>query len=252
MGYDWEKLYEGPRTEKRSKRRKTNRIFNILIALVFILILFFGGRLLFGKEEPTKQVSSTTQENSQEQSSGAKETENDRNTGDDKSNQTNTDASPSDETNQSDRDTTEETTNEEVVPESTEGAIVSAGDPESNVIRTIENPAWQPIGTTQSQPETNNYDEDTKNRIELEKAASYATGLDRANMTVWWLTNNGAPDKAKVTIATRDGLQIYRVYVDWIESEGWQPILVEELKENDSPFYKNQNAPENEDDNDDE
>jgi cytoskeletal protein RodZ len=241
MGYDWEKLYEGPRFEKRAKRRKINRILNILIAVVFILIIFFGGRLLFGKgdstETATPEISNNTDVTEVAENEESEETEKTEDT--------------SENTNSDQNENSEETaeSNKQVTPESNEEATVTDGDPETNILRTIENPAWKPIGTNQVDPQTNVYDKGTENRNEIETAASYATGLDRANMTVWWLTNNG-PDKAKVTIASKDGSQNFRVYIDWVNGEGWKPVLVEELKENDSPVYqKNKTSEETEDEN---
>lgn len=244
MGYDWEKLYEGPRFEKRAKRRKINRILNTLIGVVVILIIIFGGKLLFGSGNSTEtaapQVSNNTDVAAVDEKEDKKETDQ------------STDASEESTEPDEDNEKTEETAtnNEQVEPESNEEATVTDGDPESNIIRTIQNPAWKPIGTNQIEPQTNVYDKGTENRNEIEIAASYATGLDIANLTVWWLTNNG-PDKTKVTIASKDGSQNYKVYMDWVSEQGWKPVLVEELKENDSPIFQQNNASEEEADDED-
>ncbi|QOR65624.1 YrrS family protein [Cytobacillus suaedae] len=249
MGYDWEKLYEGPRFEKRAKRRKLNRILNTLIGVVVILIIIFGGRLLFGPGNNSTETASPQVANSTDVAEVDDEKEETKDT----EQSTDTSEDSSDSTEDEDKEKTEETaTNtEQVEPESNEEATVTDGDPESNIIRTIENPAWKPIGTSQVEPQTNVYDKGTENRNEIEVAASYATGLDLANMTVWWLTNNG-PDKTKVTIASKDGSQNYKVYMDWISGEGWKPVLVEELKENDSPIFQQNSTSEEESENEDE
>jgi hypothetical protein len=65
---------------------------------------------------------------------------------------------------------------------------------------------------------------------EMLQAISYATGVDQSNMTVWFLGNNG-PNKSVGTISTKDQSEKYRVYIDWVDGQGWKPVKVEVLNE---------------------
>lgn len=223
MGYDLEKLYVGPRSEKRLKRRKVNRILNILIILVFALILFFGWKLFFSNSNQTGTAEKpTTSEQNQPASNG-------------EDNSSVVDDSDNEETTETD-DTTEEQTEETTVPESesSDHETVTDGDPDSNIIRSIVNNAWSPIGTTQEGAHTINYEDGSVDRIEMEKALSYA--INQEALTVWELKRNGEQQVA-ATVSTKDNSRVYRVYIEWIDQEGWKPFKIDELRKNDSKYY---------------
>ncbi|MEH7223159.1 YrrS family protein [Bacillus sp. JJ1566] len=232
MGYDLDKLYEGPRSERRAKRKKVNRILNILIVLVVVLIIFFGGKLIFGDKNVDESVSSN-QTNQPADNEGkaapddSQDKEKDKNETSDKQKKEETKQEP-----------IEEDEDEQKAPESDESAVVTEGDPESNIIKTIVNPAWKPIGTAQGEPHSIDYTEDSVDRNEMEMAASYATGFDRSDMVVWWLGRNGG-NSITATVSSKTTKQVLKVYLDWVPNEGWKPTQVEELKENDSETYKN-------------
>ncbi|MCH1627394.1 YrrS family protein [Fredinandcohnia quinoae] len=234
MGYDLEKLYVGPRSERRSKRRKVNRILNVLIVLVIVLIIFFGGKLIFGDKKGSEKANSNDGNHQTEQpvpndDDTQKDSEGDSDTESNKNADTESDETEDDP--EADKES-DDKTDEVKKPESNEDATVTEGDPNSNIVNTIINPAWTPIGTVQSEPHTIVYDKGSNDRIEMEKAASYATGLGSENMIVWWLGRNG-DNSVEVTMSSKDNQQIYRVYIDWVANEGWKPVKVEELKEND-------------------
>ena len=219
MGYDADNQFEGRRFEKRQKRRKVNKVLNLLIGLVVLLIIFFGWKLLFS-DEPAQTVSTeSTQQTTEsiDESNGEPE--------------------ESEEVAVSDEEGAEsDETDAEVEPESDEHATVTAGEPDSNIIRSIENSAWKPIGTQQSGSHDVNYENGSTDRTEMEKSISYALGLEESDMIVWWLARDGE-NKVAATIATKDNQHIYRVYISWVEGDGWKPTKIEELRENDSPAY---------------
>ncbi|MEH7379856.1 YrrS family protein [Bacillus sp. JJ1533] len=241
MGYDLDNLYEGPRSQKRAKRKRVNRILNMLIVLVVVLIIFFGGKLIFGDKNVDETVSSN-QTNQPQDNKAASDDSRDK---EKEKEETSTDKPDSQETNQED---SEENKEEQQASESDEAAVVTEGDPESNIIKIIENPAWKPIGTAQAEPHSINYTEDSVDRNEMEMAASYATGFDRSDMVVWWLGRNGE-NSITATVSSKTTKQVVKVYLDWVPNEGWKPTKIEELKENDSQTYKNyKNSEPDEDD----
>ncbi|THE15370.1 DUF1510 family protein [Bacillus timonensis] len=232
MGYDLDKLYEGPRSERRAKRKKVNRILNILIVLVVVLIVFFGGKLIFGDKNVDESVSSN-QTNQPADNQGKATTDDDSQ--DKEQEKEETTDKPDDQTSKEKQ--TEDTNDEQKELESDDSAVVTEGDPESNILKTIENPAWKPIGTSQAEPHSIVYTEGSVDRNEMEMAASYATGFDRSDMIVWWLARNGE-NSVIATVSSKTTKQVQKVYLDWIPNEGWKPTKIEELKENDSQTYK--------------
>jgi Domain of unknown function (DUF1510) len=47
-------------------------------------------------------------------------------------------------------------------------------------------------------------------------------------MTILFLGNNGE-NKSVGTVKQKGTQQEYRVYIEWVDDEGWKPTLVEEM-----------------------
>ncbi|EAR63631.1 hypothetical protein B14911_06818, partial [Bacillus sp. NRRL B-14911] len=88
------------------------------------------------------------------------------------------------------------------------------------------NPSWQPVGTSQTGEHTAVYEGVDWN--EMVQAITYATGIPESNMTIWFLGNNG-PNQSVGTVSTKDQQEKYRVYIEWVDGQGWKPVKMEEL-----------------------
>jgi cytoskeletal protein RodZ len=211
--------YQQTRFNQRSKRRKTNLILNGLIGIVLVLIIVVSGVIFFGNDD--KATTEKEQEQSVEASNEANEGE--------ESSKEETEESDS-ETDEEDSSTESSSSNEESSEEANssdnEEAIVTEGGADSNVVRTIVNPNWEPIGTSQTGEHTNVYS--GVDWDEMVSAIEYATGLSEDNMTIKFLGNDGH-NKSKGTVFSKDRTQIYRVSIEWVDGQGWKPTLVEEL-----------------------
>jgi hypothetical protein len=207
----------GPRFAKQAKRRKINRILNTAIAVVVLLIVAVAWNLVAGDDEPHKQAASTSAKMEKKKKSDDKKVEVEM--GDEQ--QINEDSERSDEEEMSEEETSEEEEQE---------VIETPGEPGSNIEKEIVNPAWQPIGTTQSEPHVTQFKKDSVDWKEMLDAVSYATGVSQPDMIVWFIGNNG-PNKAVATISTRDQTQHYKVYIEWVENQGWKPTKVQKLRE---------------------
>ncbi|WP_019154608.1 YrrS family protein [Robertmurraya massiliosenegalensis] len=212
--------YEGSRYKRLTKERKKNIILNSLIGVVLLLIIVVSVNVFSGNkdEETAKPEENVTEEPAktdvEESSTEEKEQED----------------SPVEETEPA-TETEEEPAGETVEEPSTpskEEEVVTEGGTDSNVIRTIVNPSWEPVGTVQTGEHVNQYD--GVDWDEMVKAIHYATGLAENNMTIQFLGNNG-PNKSVGTVYSKDKSQIYRVYIEWVDGGGWKPTKVEELSE---------------------
>ncbi len=123
----------------------------------------------------------------------------------------------------------EETMNENIETEQTE----PIADDENVIDAYTAN--WQPIGTEQTGPHTTTFDDGSTDRVEMESAIRLAAGLAEGDMITWWL-QNGGDQKVIGTVSNRSETQTYRVYLSWMDNQGWQPTLVEVLKENDQKW----------------
>ncbi len=199
------------RLDLRDKKRKVNRIYNISIAVVCVLIVIVGFTIFTGND-----VSQTSKE--QPKSTQTKTTTHEKNVS----------------TNETE---SVEPTNEEVVKEeetSTEPELVKVeGGNDSNVLNTYTSESWKPIGTEQTGVHTTSYQKGSTDWNEMTKAIALGAGIDEASMHLWWLNNGGTPNTAIGTVSAGNNPQSYRVYIEWVDGEGWKPVKVEELKKND-------------------
>jgi cytoskeletal protein RodZ len=218
------------RSGNRAKRKKTNIVLNGLIIVVLLLIIFVAYNIFATGNDNALQKNDTTK--TEQKATEQKDTEEVTSNGDD-----NVTDSAAEEDEQSEETSTQEnseTPDDATVPEDADKSqeVVTEGDGTNNVVRVTENPSWQPVGTSQTGEHTAVYDQSSVDWQEMLNAISYATGLDKGNMTVYWLgrdksTTNGSFS----TVASKDNQQKYNVYLQWVDGQGWKPTKVEELTE---------------------
>ncbi|MCE4046951.1 MULTISPECIES: YrrS family protein [Bacillaceae] len=198
------------RSEQRSKRKKTNIILNALIILVIALIVFVSYSIFSDGDNKTdnQENKKTAQTESTKDEQASAQADNDA--------AKSTDDSESDEEQETQKDGE---------------AIITEGGSDSNVIKTIENPSWEPVGTTQSGEHTASYSAGVDWDEQL-KALAYGTGIDEGNMVVWFLGNNNKDQNKSIgTVSTKDKSEKYRVYIEWVDGSGWKPTKVEEIND---------------------
>lgn len=221
MKNDYDSLNEGMRSRQRAKRRKTNLILNSLIVIVILLIGIVSYNIFFSNEKGAADQNNVTAEKDQASASPEKQAiKNNATAKDDKSSETSAEGSNSEEAKTA-------SSEEQADP------VVTEGGSDANVKQTIENPGWKPVGTTQTGDHTPVFDESAVDWQEMILAYSYATGIDKNNMTLWWNENGGAPNTAVGTISEKGSDQTFRVWIQWVDGEGWKPVKVEELIQND-------------------
>ncbi|WP_102274476.1 YrrS family protein [Cytobacillus massiliigabonensis] len=232
MNRNYDSSSRESRSELRGKRRKTNLILNMLIGLVILLIIFVSVKVFSGGNDENALEKEQQTESKQDEQNLDTEEEKDS-ASDENKDEKETESEAESESIDESEEAAENTADEDVVdpiPANEEEAVVTEGGSNGNVKRTIENPSWKPIGTTQAGEHYAVYDKESVDWAEMLQAISYATGVDQSNMNVWFLGNNGF-NKSVGTITTKDQKQIYRVYIDWVDGEGWKPTKVEELNE---------------------
>lgn len=221
---------EKQRFEQRHKKRqlKLNRVYNVLIVLVAVLIVFVGGQMMFGNSEEKENAKTATASQQEEKTDKQDKKEDSMSIYEESEDElVNTE---DDELAAEEEDLEEENAGEESLEES-EPIVEENTDPSSDAARIITDPSWQPIGTQQSEPHTATYSKNSVDWNEMLQAVSYATGVGTNDMTVWRIGNNGGPNKAVATISSKTDKRKYRIQIDWVENEGWKPVVVEELKQ---------------------
>jgi cytoskeletal protein RodZ len=213
-------FHSGSRSGYRAKRKKTNLILNSLIVIVLALIVIVafsifssGEEKASSKNEPKTEEKQTTTKDDNAKENKEKQTEEKQSGNEDE-----------------DEDKKEEDSTSEEADDSE--AIVTEGDGTSNVVKTVENPAWKPVGTEQTGAHNPVYDSASVDWQEMLKAISYATGLEQSTMTVYWLGRDQSTTNGSVgTVYSKETQEKYRVYIQWVDGKGWMPTKVEELSE---------------------
>lgn len=194
------------RFEQRAKQRKINRRLNVALAFVLLLIVFFSWQLVFSRDSEQKHAAKRKEQATEQQKTDEGKVE--------------VEIGKAQTAQGEDKQ----------AKELSQRVIETAGDPASGVEKEIVDPSWQPIGTTQPEPHVTTFDENSVDWKEMLDAVSYATGLSSDNMIVWFIGNNG-PNKAVATISPKDKSIKYKVYIAWVENQGWKPEKVQQLKQ---------------------
>ncbi|ASN05151.1 YrrS family protein [Virgibacillus necropolis] len=230
------------RIDKFDKRRKNTKSISLFLILGGILIIFLLGLFLFGGNEETDSgqpsTESTSEKNAGESNDEATkdETNNDEKTSDENSESTKDDSTnsgdssddPNAEDEQSkkndDTKTEESEDNNELEKETVEV-------PDEPNVKEAYTANWKPIGTEQEGPHTTQFDTETQDWKEMEKAIRLATGLQEGNM-ITEMIENGGDQKVIGTVTDQSQENVYQVNLTWVENEGWKPTMVKILKEN--------------------
>ncbi|MFS0672892.1 DUF1510 family protein [Ornithinibacillus sp. 179-J 7C1 HS] len=217
------------RVNKFEKRRKNTKLMSILIVAASFLVIILLGLWIFGPDdEPnvTEEISSPNNEPEEDEnkSTEVEDTDSEQGSTSTEDSSSGTEDNTSDQTEQGD---TGIDSNENVETETTEPVATD----DDNVVSAYTGD-WQPVGTEQVGPHTTQFDTESIDWKEMEKAIRSATGLTEEDMITWFI-GNGGHQKAIGTVTNKAQTEIYRVYLSWVDNQGWQPTLVEILKEND-------------------
>ena len=197
------------RLNKFEKRRKNTKAISIFIVIGSILLVLLIGLLVFGDNDNDTDQAEEKKSELVIEESGQEETEKDNDDTEDEA---------------SEEDTKEED------DETIEKESVESSDDNVTEAYTAN---WKPIGTKQEGEHTTQFEKETQDWKEMEQAASLAAEIDESDMMTWRIENGGDPQKTIATVSDNEETEVYRVYLSWIDEEGWQPTKVEILKEND-------------------
>jgi len=218
------------RLDQRNHKRKKNNILNILIGIVILLIIIVTVNIVTGDDE--KEVTNTSKTDSEQVEENAE----DESQTQDKDKESEEVVGSSTESEDS-TSSNEETTSEPEENDSTEtdgdedSTVTTEPSNDTNVESVVIDSGWQPIGTEQSGEHVSSYDSSSVDWDEKVKALAYGSNLDPSNMYVKFIGNGGSPQKSIGTVTSKDGSEIYRISLEWVDGEGWKPTKKELLKD---------------------
>ncbi|MFD1335390.1 YrrS family protein [Oceanobacillus iheyensis] len=218
------------RSDKFEKRRKSTKAITIGIIAASILVIILLGIWVFGGSGGEEQNANENENSSSDEDSDFLITEPDE---EEEENNNSTDNEENGQDEQNNDNNEQENENEQnEVNEQNNNVETESVEPSDENVSDAYTGNWDPIGTEQEGPHTTTYDDGSQDRIEIKEATSMVTGIDADNM-VEWLVENGGDQKVIATVSDKDETQTFRVYLQWVDGEGWQPTKVEELIEND-------------------
>lgn len=212
----------GSRFQQKQQKRRQNGVLNIAIAIVLVAVAIVAYQLFVPdtKEQASssdKKVSQqTTKENKSEKAKGKEETK--------KNEQEKTEAKKKEEeeklkAEEEQKKAEEEAkANEKVPAEKTQPKATDA----------YTKPSWKPVGTEQGATPAMTFKKGTADWNEMNQAISAAIDVPVEQLIIHRIGNNGK-NKAYGNVQDKQSGQRYYVNIDWVDNEGWKPVLVQTL-----------------------
>lgn len=233
---------EFSRVRRNRKNGKANKLLNWMIAIVVLLIVIVGVRIVVSDSNAEKSEANVTETtpdgvidendgvNDNKETESKKDEEKEDSKDEEKESTEDDDAikegTVKDESVDEDDQEKEDTNKKE---EKKEDTVTYSASDDAVVDETISNTSWEPIGTSQQGNHVSVYDGKSKDWQEKEKALSYATGLSHEDMIFWKIKNGGSPQKSIGIVSSKDKSAKYRVYLEWVDGEGWKPTQMDVL-----------------------
>ena len=212
----------GSRFQQKQQKRRQNGVLNIAIAIVLVAVAIVAYQLFVPdtKEQASssdkKVAQQTTKENKSEKAKGKEETK--------KNEQEKTEAKKKEEeeklkAEEEQKKAEEEAkANEKVPAEKTQPKATDA----------YTKPSWKPVGTEQGATPAMTFKKGTADWNEMNQAISAAIDVPVEQLIIHRIGNNGK-DKAYGNVQDKQTGKRYYVNIDWVDNEGWKPVLVQTL-----------------------
>ncbi|PGK36480.1 FMN-dependent NADH-azoreductase [Bacillus anthracis] len=210
----------GSRFQQKQQKRRQNGVLNIAIAIVLILVaivsyqLFVPERKEQASSSDKKVAQQTTKENKAEKAKGKEETK--------KNEQDKADAKKEEEKQKAEEEQKkaeeEAKANEKVPAEKTQPKATDAYTKSS----------WKPVGTEQGATPAMTFKKGTADWNEMNQAISAAIDVPVEQLVIHRIGNNGK-NKAYGNVQDKQSGKKYYVNIDWVDNEGWKPVLVQTL-----------------------
>ncbi|MFB6727047.1 YrrS family protein [Bacillus mobilis] len=211
----------GSRFQQKQQKRRQNGVLNIAIAIVLILVaivsyqLFVPERKEQASSSDKKVAQQTTKENKAEKAKGKEETK--------KNEQDKADAKKKEEEQQK-----AEEEQKKAEEEAKANEKVSAEKTQPKATDAYTKPSWKPVGTEQGATPAMTFKKGTADWNEMNQAISAAIDVPVEQLVIHRIGNNGK-NKAYGNVQDKQSGKKYYVNIDWVDNEGWKPVLVQTL-----------------------
>lgn len=213
----------GSRFQQKQQKRRQNGVLNIAIAIVLVAVAIVAYQLFVPdtKEQASssdkKVAQQTTKENKSEKAKGKEETK--------KNEQEKTEAKKKEEEEEKLKAEEEQKKAEE---EAKANEKVPAEKTQPKATDAYTKPSWKPVGTEQGATPAMTFKKGTADWNEMNQAISAAIDVPVEQLIIHRIGNNGK-NKAYGNVQDKQTGKRYYVNIDWVDNEGWKPVLVQTL-----------------------
>ncbi|MED1267858.1 YrrS family protein [Bacillus mycoides] len=213
----------GSRFQQKQQKRRQNGVLNIAIAIVLVAVAIVAYQLFVPdtKEQASssdnkKVAQQTTKENKAEKAKGKEETKkNEQEKAEAKKKEEEEKLKAEEEKKKAEE---EAKTNEKISAEKTQPKATDA----------YTKPSWKPVGTEQGATPAMTFQKGTADWNEMNQAISAAIDVPVNQLVIHRIGNNGK-NKAYGNVQDKQSGKKYYVNIDWVDNEGWKPVLVQTL-----------------------
>ncbi|MED0961246.1 YrrS family protein [Bacillus paramycoides] len=211
----------GSRFQQKQQKRRQNGVLNIAIAIVLVAVAIVAYQLFVPdtKEQASssdkKVAQQTTKENKAEKAKGKEETK--------KNEQDKAEAKKKEEEKQK-----AEEEKKKAEEEAKANEKVSAEKTQPKATDAYTKPSWKPVGTEQGATPAMTFKKGTADWNEMNQAISAAIDVPVEQLVIYRIGNNGK-NKAYGNVQDKQSGKKYYVNIDWVDNEGWKPVLVQTL-----------------------
>ncbi|WP_377864380.1 YrrS family protein [Bacillus sp. R86525] len=212
----------GSRFQQKQQKRRQNGVLNIAIAIVLIAVAIVAYQLFVPdtKEQASsndkKVAQQTTKENKAEKAKGKEETK--------KNEKEKTEAKKKEEEEKLKAEEEKKKAEEEAKA----NEKVSAEKTQPKATDAYTKSSWKPVGTEQGATPAMTFKKGTADWNEMNQAISAAIDVPVEQLVIHRIGNNGK-NKAYGNVQDKQSGKKYYVNIDWVDNEGWKPVLVQTL-----------------------
>ncbi|MDM5195375.1 YrrS family protein [Bacillus hominis] len=212
----------GSRFQQKQQKRRQNGVLNIAIAIVLVAVaivayqLFVPGTKEQASSSDKKVAQQTTKENKAEKVKGKEETK--------KNEQEKTEAKKKEEEEKQKAEEEKKKAEEEAKA----NEKVSAEKTQPKATDAYTKSSWKPVGTEQGATPAMTFKKGTADWNEMNQAISAAIDVPVEQLVIHRIGNNGK-NKAYGNVQDKQSGKKYYVNIDWVDNEGWKPVLVQTL-----------------------
>ena len=214
----------GSRFQQKQQKRRQNGVLNIAIAIVLVAVAILAYQLFVPdtKEQASssdkKVAQQTTKENKSEKAKGKEETK--------KNEQEKTEAKKKEEEEKLKAEEEQKKAEEEAKA----NEKVSAEKTVSKAKEAYTKPSWKAVGTEQGSSPAMTFKQGSSDWNEMQSAIAAGVEIPKEQLVFHFVgRDKTGKSKAYGDVQDKQSGKRYYVNIDWVDNEGWKPVLVQTL-----------------------